>query len=515
MRLDGYIRVSDSRGRSGESFISPDQQRDAITAWAKLHGHEIIALHEEMDVSGGKTDRPLLNEVMRRIESGETEGVVVWKLDRFGRTLVGCLELLKRIQEAGANFASVTDQFDISTPNGRLVLNMMLSIAQFELERIGANWADARARATLRGHHLGRSAPFGYLKRDLDGKLEPDPVTGPIVTQIFERRAAGQSWPMIRDWLQGLGSLTGSGLTWSPQRLTELVKKEVYLGVLSDSVSGTRKEGAHPSLTTRATFEAVKHRRGVRQGERAPRADTILRGLIRCAGCRYTMTPLMVREATGFSYRCARAYSAKDCPEPAMIKAAGGQRGTDLHTYVVERVFERLPEIEAQAFGTDTEVEELDAEAKAARADLNAWLSDPKIEKAAGREGFLAGAESRRQAAEEAENRRDDALRRNAGRLQQPVRRLRDDWELMTLEEQREALGTLIQAVFVRPTRREGQGRRESNELVYGASEDRVSIVWFDDPPIDVPRQGRRDYALRPFVFDHAHDPNEIRVAVA
>ena len=65
-RLDGYVRVSQVGKRGGESFISPqDLQEDRIRAWAEANGHEIIQVFPELDVSGGKMDRPKLNEVMR------------------------------------------------------------------------------------------------------------------------------------------------------------------------------------------------------------------------------------------------------------------------------------------------------------------------------------------------------------------------------------------------------------------------------------------------------------------
>lgn len=594
MQLDAYIRVSEVRGRSGESFISPSDQKDRIVAWAKSQGHEIAEVHEELDVSGGTTDRPLLNEVMRRIEAGETGGVVVAKLDRFGRALVGSLELIKRIQDAGGLFASVADNFDITTPTGRLVLNMMLSIAQWELERIGASWAEARSRAIARGVHIGGNVPFGYSKRE-DGRLEVDLVAGRLVTEVFERRASGQGWATIRNWLRSAGGMTATGQVWSDARIRSMVNNRVYLGELIDKASGTKHEGAHPPLIDPATFQAANNRRGVRAGAASPRAETLLRGLVRCAGCRYTMGPLMQDHTPGgFTYKCSRAYGAGDCEEPAYIKAtdltrnqhvdevfervgddvlelilAGSSakaaaeqhdvhewrierwlnRGrsqpdsvyvpfatavdehwaktkrngprpshepwkttqrlnsTGLHAYVVDRLFNeklRKKEIEAEAFGIDTEIGDLDAATKVAKAELVAYAGDREIEHAAGREAFLAGLDGRRKAADAAQAELDEALRRSGGQQSQ-LRHLRDDWDAMSLDDQREALATFIQAVFVRRTDpKSKRGQKGKRQKTYGASDARVHIVWTDDPPVDLPRQGRRDYVLHPFVFPDA-----------
>ncbi|MCW3027621.1 MAG: recombinase family protein, partial [Solirubrobacterales bacterium] len=85
LRLDAYVRVSKVAGRSGESFISPTVQRERIEAWAGLHGAELTWHEPELDVSGGRMDRPVFDRIMARVRAGETGGVVVAKLDRFAR----------------------------------------------------------------------------------------------------------------------------------------------------------------------------------------------------------------------------------------------------------------------------------------------------------------------------------------------------------------------------------------------------------------------------------------------
>ena len=83
--MDQYVRVSRVAGRSGESFISPDLQREQGAAWASSRGVEVAAIHEDLDQSGGKLERPGLDALMARIRAGETDGVIVSKLDRLSR----------------------------------------------------------------------------------------------------------------------------------------------------------------------------------------------------------------------------------------------------------------------------------------------------------------------------------------------------------------------------------------------------------------------------------------------
>src|SRR5262245_11836764 len=91
MRLDAYIRVSRVGGREGDSFISPDIQRDRINAYATSQGFEIGRVFEELDVSGAKQDRPLFEEALRRAEQGDSDGVIVYAASRFGRSLIDAL----------------------------------------------------------------------------------------------------------------------------------------------------------------------------------------------------------------------------------------------------------------------------------------------------------------------------------------------------------------------------------------------------------------------------------------
>jgi DNA invertase Pin-like site-specific DNA recombinase len=82
-RVDGYIRVSRIGGRAGDGYISPEVQRGQIEAFAGLLGVEIDAWHDDQDHSGGNVERPGFLEVIRRIEAGESGGVIVARIDQW------------------------------------------------------------------------------------------------------------------------------------------------------------------------------------------------------------------------------------------------------------------------------------------------------------------------------------------------------------------------------------------------------------------------------------------------
>src|SRR4051812_43733050 len=110
-RLDGYIRVSRVAGREGDSFISPAVQRERCTKFAEGSGHSIVTWHEDLDEPGTKATRPGFVRVLERIEAGETDGVIIAKLDRFARSVADAATAIRRINEAGGLLVSVADGF--------------------------------------------------------------------------------------------------------------------------------------------------------------------------------------------------------------------------------------------------------------------------------------------------------------------------------------------------------------------------------------------------------------------
>lgn len=517
MKVDAYIRVSQVRGRSGETFISPQVQEERIRAWAAAHGHEVIAAYRELDVSGGSMDRPLMNEVMARVDAGESEGIVVYRLDRFGRTLVGALELIERIRDRGALFASVSDSFDITTETGRLVLNIMLSIAQYERERIAINWREARARAVARGVHISAYRPFGYQRHN--GRLERDDQEAPIVAEVFRRCAAGEPHSRIRNWVNESGVRTSHGNAWTSHRIRQLVSNRVYLGEAAGSLDGEPLQDAHPPLTDPATFEAAQIRRGARA---APASDipVVSRGLVRCAACRYIVDTKPSRtdgKLTSWHFRCSRHQKAGDCPEPITVTAVSTNGAPGLDDVIVAEMFRRLELVEFEAVDSTENLDGLEGDWQRAEAAYNEVLTDTELEQEIGKRAFRARLTAFAAVRDEKRAILDDALRR-AGRssIARPVRELREEWPGLTTEEQRWHLVNTIQAVFVRPgERRLARGKRTAlgDQNRVERLLEQVHIVWATEPPVDVPRQGRRDWTPKPFEFPDAN-PGDVRMAL-
>ena len=175
--MDQYVRVSRVAGREGESFISSDVQREQGEAWARLRGVEVPMVHEDLDQSGGKLDRPGLNALLARIRAGETDGVIVSKLDRLSRLGVAdALRLVEEITDAGGSIAAVDLGIDPTTPFGEFGMTIMLALARMERRRMSESWEEAKTRALTVApawdpHRLATSAtPMGACNRTRDGR---------------------------------------------------------------------------------------------------------------------------------------------------------------------------------------------------------------------------------------------------------------------------------------------------------------------------------------------------------
>src|SRR4051812_7553046 len=166
LRLDAYIRVSDTRGRDADdaSLQGPAQQRAAIERWAAGTGVELAEWHTDLDQSGTKLSRPAFDAMMDRIRTGQTEGVVVARIDRLSRaSVIDALRTVEQINGWGGRVNAADLGSDPGGYMGEMLMTLMLALARMEIRRIEDNWDQSQAAAVARRVQLG-AAPFGYRK---------------------------------------------------------------------------------------------------------------------------------------------------------------------------------------------------------------------------------------------------------------------------------------------------------------------------------------------------------------
>jgi DNA invertase Pin-like site-specific DNA recombinase len=430
--LDGYIRVSQVAGREGESFISPGVQREQIEGWARAHGATLAHVYEELDESGARGDRPLLMAALARVEAGESGGVVVAKLDRFGRSVIDGLSAIRRIEQAGGTFVSVQDGFDLGTPTGRLVLQVLLSIGEWELGRVRANWDVARGRAIKRGAYVGRH-PIGYL-RDQSGRLQIDPEKAPIVREIFSRRSDGEACGEIAAALNKAGARTRRDFPFSAGGVHKILSNPAYYGEARHGAH--RMPDAHEPLVDRATWQRCQHTPRPRNKD----SYSLLAGLVRCASCgRMTSSNRIESASARFHiYRCN--------DKQKLCSARGHARGDELDPLVEEFVFRYC---RGPGPSVRQAIEERESALAAAEEELAAYRDQPSMLEALGAAAFARELGKRRLLLEEKLVDLARARQRHANPID--VEELERDWQKLTLQERREALEQLIDCVIVEP----------------------------------------------------------------
>lgn len=151
MKVALYARVSTS-----DKGQDPQMQLRELREYCERRDWTITSEYVDIGVSGSKDSRPELNKLMADAKQRRFDAVLVWKLDRLGRSLKHLVSALSEFEALGVSFVSLRDSFDLTTPAGRLMFNMVASFAEFERdlirERVRAGIAHRRAK----GFHVGR-----------------------------------------------------------------------------------------------------------------------------------------------------------------------------------------------------------------------------------------------------------------------------------------------------------------------------------------------------------------------
>ena len=426
-KVDGYIRVSSVNGRSGESFISPDVQRETIERLARANGLELREIVQELNIKGDKRiEERGLEGLIERVENGESAGIIVWKLARFSRSLEASVVASMRITRAGGRL--LAGDFDSAAPMGKALLGLLAGLNEEELDARREGWRQARSRAVKRGVPNGR-APFGYRKRP-DGRLEVVERHAAKVREAFRLRAEGEPFEAI-----------GHRFGWSHSTTRQRLSNVAYLGVAR---SGNYvNEHAHPAIVERELWDAAQAGRTqtpAATGEFT--ADRLVQGLAICGGCGRTLKVLHRKRKDGSrvsGYYCKDAAS-EPCPERAWVRAE------ELDEYVADFFTGSLSTaprlVDVVAVGR--ELDAAQAELRAAEEQLAAFVEHGDVLQ---REHFQRGYSAREQRVEEARER----VRQLSARLPRiPAGgSLIELWDRFGVAERREVLAGFLGRIVV------------------------------------------------------------------
>lgn len=319
--LDIYIYLRKSRKdieeekkalASGESYDTLQRHRQTLFAVAKKECHNIVAIYEEVVSGESVTERPRIQEMLRSIETGQVDAVLVMDLDRLGRGDMLDQGLLDRaFRYSATKILTPNEAYDPSSETWELVFGIKSIVAREELKAITRRMQRGRVASAGEGKSISKIPPYGYL-RDENLRLYPDIETAWVVKKMFEMMRDGHGRIFIAQELDKLGIKPPNKRrkTWSPSSITAIIKNEVYLGTIIwgqvkyEKRNGkyekkkvprenwTIKENAHEPLVSPELFEAANRAHtgrwrpstNVSKGLKNP-----LAGILKCEVCGFSM----------------------------------------------------------------------------------------------------------------------------------------------------------------------------------------------------------------------------------
>ncbi|MEC9343733.1 MAG: recombinase family protein, partial [Pseudomonadota bacterium] len=262
-----YTRKSAEEGLE-QDFNSLHAQREACEAYIRSQAAEgwriLPETFDDGGQSGGTLDRPALEALLDAVRRRRIDVIVIYKIDRLTRSLTDFARLAELFDEQGVSFVSVTQQFNTTTSMGRLMLNVLLSFAQFEREVTGERIRDKIAASKKKGMWMGGLPPMGYEVRDRGLVInEPDAENARLIFRLYlefgnvgrlegelERRG-------IRTRIRTLS--TGRRVGGRPilkTMLYRMLSNPIYIGRIRHK--DQTYPGDHEAIIDQQTWEAVQ-----------------------------------------------------------------------------------------------------------------------------------------------------------------------------------------------------------------------------------------------------------------
>lgn len=311
-RVAIYCRVSTTE--QAEEGYSIDEQNVKITEYCNKEGHEIYNLYEDRGISGKSiTNRPGIKQLLNDATKNKFDLVIVWKLNRISRKLLDILNIVELLNKHNIAFRSLTESFETETPSGKLQLNIMGAIGEFERETIAENVKMGMIARSKEGQWNG-GVVLGYdsIQLNNEGKKRKNTVLkineneANTVRKIFQLYSEGNGYKAIVNRINKEGYKTKRGNQFAVSTVKTILQNPVYIGkirfnVRQDWSKKRRKnindnpvlvDGQHEPIIDVETWNKVQ----VILKERSKKHNKVydseqpLTGILRCPVCGAGMT---------------------------------------------------------------------------------------------------------------------------------------------------------------------------------------------------------------------------------
>jgi site-specific DNA recombinase len=281
--LDMEFNSLDAQREAGENYILSQKAK----GWTCLPDR-----YDDGGFSGGNVNRPALERLLADCEKGLVDVIVVYKIDRLSRSICDFADLMKKFDRWNVSFCSVTQDINTATSSGRMMLNILVTFAQYEREIIGERIRDKLEATRKKGLWTGGVVAMGY--RLEDHRLIPVPAEAEVVRRIFRRYVEVQSVKQVARELNEDGVKTRLGSVWNKPRVYRILNNPTYIGKISSG--GKLYDGVHEGIVGQELWD--KAHEFLEANTREVQDKTVrstdvspLKGLLRCGHCGGPMMP--------------------------------------------------------------------------------------------------------------------------------------------------------------------------------------------------------------------------------
>ena len=218
----GYTRVATDK--QADKGVSLDAQLEKIKAMAVVQGAGVLDIITDAGESAKSLDRPGMVRLLALVDAGEVQVVIIAKLDRLTRSVKDLADLLERFQKRGVSLVSVAESLDTGSAAGRLVLNIMTAVSQWEREAIGERTATALQHKTAH-RQVYSHLPYGF-RRDGETLVQMAEEQA-VITRIRLMRENRCSLRRIADTLNTDGVPTKQGNRWFAQTVSDVLNNSL------------------------------------------------------------------------------------------------------------------------------------------------------------------------------------------------------------------------------------------------------------------------------------------------
>lgn len=378
MTVGIYIRVS-TQEQAQEGYSIP-AQKERLTAYCKAQGWNDYKFYIDDGRSGRDMERPKLKLLLDHVKQGKIKLLLVYRLDRFTRSVKDLHKMLELLNEYGCGFKSATEVYDTTTAMGRLFITIVAALAEWETDNMSERISMALEEKVSSGEHVG-GIPYSFDRTE-DEKLVANPERSAVTLKMIEKIEAGWSVRQVANYLTKVDNKE-----WYTNTIIRILRNPVLYG--STRWNDKVYENTHEGIISKDRF--VKLQQILDDRSLHPRRDVksiyLFQGTIVCPDCNHTLSVNRFihknkdgSEHVGAVYRCLKCIKAGK-----KAKYIGERRFLNgLYEYMKNVTFDdiELPEVDDDREKLTVQLKQIEKKReKYQRAWASDLISDKEFEK--------------------------------------------------------------------------------------------------------------------------------------